>query len=59
MLWKGEEELVNGIPTVISGYIVAVLLYAVRIRWDDNNGILHTETPSMSIMYRYVYKYVL
>ena len=36
----GKEELWTGIPTVFQGYTVAVLLDAVRIRWDDNNGIL-------------------
>jgi len=36
----GKEELWTGIPTVFQGYTVAVLLEAVRIRWDDNNGIL-------------------
>jgi hypothetical protein len=35
-----EEELGTGIPTVIQGYTVAVLLEAVRIWWDDHNGIL-------------------
>ncbi len=43
--WPGaqmasEVELGTGIPTVIQGYTVAVLLKAVRIRWDDQNGIL-------------------
>jgi hypothetical protein len=36
-----EEELRTGIPTVIQGYTVAVLLEAVRIWRDDHNGILH------------------
>ena len=43
MCWAqmaGEEELWTGIPTVIQEYTVAVLLDAVRIRWDDNNAIL-------------------
>jgi hypothetical protein len=35
-----EEELGTGIPTVIQGYTVAVLLEAVRIWRDDHNGIL-------------------
>jgi hypothetical protein len=35
-----EEELRTGIPTVIQGYTVAVLLEAVRIWRDDHNGIL-------------------
>ena len=35
-------ELGTGIPTVIQGYTVTVrvLLDAVRIWWDDRNGIL-------------------
>ena len=28
---------------VIQGYTVAILLKAVRILWDDNNGILLTK----------------
>jgi hypothetical protein len=38
-----EVELGTGIPTVIQGYTVAVLLESVKIRWDDNNGILLTK----------------
>jgi hypothetical protein len=37
-----EEELGTCIPTVLQGNIVAILLNAVRKRWDHNNGILHT-----------------
>jgi hypothetical protein len=43
MCWAqiaSEVELGTGIPTVIQGYTVAVLLDAVRIWWDDQNGIL-------------------
>jgi hypothetical protein len=43
MCWAqiaSEVELWTGIPTVIQGYTVAVLLEAVRIWWDDHNGIL-------------------
>ena len=32
-----EVELGTGIPTVIQGYTVAVLLDAVRIWWDDQS----------------------
>ena len=38
-----EVELGTGIPTVIQRYSFAVLLETVRIRWDDNNGILLTK----------------
>jgi len=37
-----EEELGTGIPTVLQGNIVAILLNAVRKWRDHNNGILHT-----------------
>ena len=43
MCWAqmaSEVELGTGILTVIQGYTVVVLLEAVRIRWDDQNGIL-------------------
>ena len=43
MCWAqmaSEEELGTGIPTVIQGYTVTVLLEAVRIWRDDHNGIL-------------------
>ena len=43
MCWAqiaSEVKLGTGIPTVIQGYTVAVLLDAVRIWWDDQNGIL-------------------
>jgi hypothetical protein len=46
----GEEELGTGIPTVFQGNIVAIFLQAVRIRWDDYYGILHTKTEYMSSM---------
>jgi hypothetical protein len=38
MCWAqiaSEVELGTGIPTVIQGYTVAVLLDALRIWWDD------------------------
>jgi hypothetical protein len=37
-----EEKLGTGIPTVLQGNIVAILLNAVRKRRDNHNGILHT-----------------
>ncbi len=43
MCWAqmaSEVELGTGIPTVIQGYTVAVLLEAVRILLDDQNCIL-------------------
>ena len=43
MCWAqmaSEEELGTDIPTVIQEYTVTVLLEAVRIWWDDHNGIL-------------------
>ena len=46
----GEEELGTGKPTVFQAYIVAILLQAVRIRWDDYYGISHTKTEYMSSM---------
>ena len=57
MLWAQmvcEKQLETDIPTVIQGCIVAVLLEAVRIQWDDNYGILHTEKLCMSIVCRYI-----
>jgi len=50
-----EEELGTGIPTVIQGYTVAVLLETVRIRWDDNNGILLRLTKMVYEQYVLVY----
>jgi hypothetical protein len=52
MLWTQntcEEELGTGIPTVIQGNIVAILLNAVRKRRDHNNGILHTGIHLISV----------
>jgi hypothetical protein len=37
-----EEELGMGIPTVLQGNIMAIILNAVRKLRDHNNGILHT-----------------
>ena len=52
MCWAqmaSEEELGTGIQTVIQGYTVAVLLEAVRIRWDNNNGILLTKNGVLEV----------
>ena len=66
MCWAqmaSEEELWTSImiPAVTQGYTVAVLLEAVRIWWDDHNGIL---LPKMVydqyiLVYTCMYSYVL
>jgi len=38
-----EEELLVCIPTVFPGDITMILLDAVRIRRNNNHGVLHTE----------------
>jgi hypothetical protein len=56
MCWAqiaSEVDLGTGIPTVIQGYTVAVLLKAVRIWWDDHNGILLPKW-CMTSMYWYI-----
>jgi hypothetical protein len=37
-----EEELGTCIPTVFLGGIKMILLYAIRIRRNNNYGVLHT-----------------
>ena len=45
-----EEELGTCKPTVFQGYIMMILLNAVRIRWNNNNGVL-------SILKKYIRVY--
>ena len=57
MCWaqmSGEGQLGTGIKTVIQGYNVTDILKAVRIQWDDNNGILLTENLRKMVYEQYV-----
>ena len=52
-----EEELGACIPTVFQGDIMVIVLNAVRIRWDNNYGVLLTEIQYIIVCTK-TYKYI-
>ena len=55
-----EEELGACIPTVFQGDIMMILLNTERIRWNNNDGFVHTEiSTSVNIcVYTSMYTYI-